>query len=75
MKEFSAKTEEVMRRYGLWSLTAQEDLLKGTLYDPNDNDVYGSYLDANDLREIAAACTEIADYLESVEKEASHATN
>ncbi|MGD1852789.1 MAG: hypothetical protein ACFB2W_00925 [Leptolyngbyaceae cyanobacterium] len=82
MKTFSDPTEEVMRRYGLWGLTSLEDSVKGTLYDPDDSEVYGTYLDAEDLRELAAACIEVADHLDAVAQakterlqEATHASS
>ena len=69
MNRFSAETEEAMRHYGLWGLTSREDCIKGVLHDSSDGEVYGTYLDAKELRELATACVEIADYLESVERD------
>ena len=39
--------------------------LKGMAYDTDDGERYGSYLDADEMRAIAAACVVVADWLDA----------
>ena len=71
MKSFSQQTKKVLQEYGDFCLTSDGRAVKGQVWDSEDACTYGSYLSSEDLRKIAAACIEVADYIDSKSQRAS----
>jgi hypothetical protein len=64
-EDVSEKSHEVMKELGSFSPTnsPQNREVKGYTLDP-DGDAGKTYWGSSDLREIAAACVEVADWLD-----------
>lgn len=65
-KDLSPNTLACMELLGSFGPTTrhEEGLVKGSMYDPKDGEFSKTYLDSGELREMAAACTEVADWLD-----------
>lgn len=64
MKEWSKKTAEWMESLGQFGPTTDNKYVKGYAYDYEEGGTFTIYWDARSLREIAAACLEVAESLE-----------
>jgi len=63
-KEWSENTKCWMESLGRFTPTTENDYVKGYAYDFDEGGTYSIYWDARSLREIAAACLEVAEGLE-----------
>lgn len=64
MSEWSEKTAEWMESLGGFRPTTDNEYVKGYAYDCEEGGTFTIYWDARSLREIAAACLEVAKSLE-----------
>lgn len=69
MKEWSERTQEWMQSLGRFSPTTDSQYIKGYAYEYEEGGTYTIYWDATSLREIAAACLEVAESLEGGKNE------
>ena len=64
MKEWSDNAKEWMDALGRFGPTTDSEYIKGYAYDYEEGGVFSIYWNARHLREIAAACLEVAESLE-----------
>jgi len=64
MKEWSEETQQWMESLGRFGPTTDGEYIKGYAYDYEEGGVFTIYWNARDLRQIAAACLEVAESLE-----------
>ena len=71
-KDLSEETRNQMKFLGWFSPTARESegFVKGYMIDADSGEGCGTYLDSKDLRDLAAACNLVAEWLDR-RKEAS----
>lgn len=69
MNKWSEKTAEWMESLGRFQPTTDNEYVKGYAYDYEEGGTFTIYWDARSLREIAAACIEVAESLEEKNNE------
>ena len=65
-EDLSQLARDSMKELGNFGPTVNvaERLVKGAMYDPDCDGAVKTYYSSDDLRQIAAACNEVADWLD-----------